>query len=65
MRSVNPDLRDRHLTSGTRSIPVFILPDESGAPRGWRGARPAPLQERFEPAGRHLPKVDRYLELRR
>lgn len=64
-RDEDPDLRDRHLTSGTRSIPVFIPIDESGVPRGWWGPRPSALQEWFETKGRHLPKVERYLELRR
>jgi hypothetical protein len=64
-RDEYPDLMDRHLTNGSRSIPVFILIDESGTPRGWWGPRPAALQEWFDAEGRRLPKEERYLELRR
>jgi hypothetical protein len=64
-RDEYPGLMERHLTNGSRSIPVFILLDESGAPRGWWGPRPEALQAWFEAEGRQLPKVERYLELRR
>jgi len=64
-REEYPDLMDRHLTNGARSIPVFILLDDSGVPRGWWGPRPAALQEWFEAQGRQLSKEERYLELRR
>jgi hypothetical protein len=64
-REEYPGLMDRHLTNGNRSIPVFILLDEAGVPRGWWGPRPAALQAWFETEGRQLSKVERYLELRR
>jgi hypothetical protein len=64
-RDEYPGLMDRHLTNGSRSIPVFILLDEAGEPRGWWGPRPAALQAWFEAGGRQLPKEERYLELRR
>lgn len=64
-RDSNPDLMDRHLTRGTRSIPVLIVLDSDGACRGWWGPRPAELQAWFEAEGRPLPKPDRYRELRR
>lgn len=60
-----PGLMDRHLTNGSRSIPVVILLDEAGACRGWWGPRPSELQAWFEREGRALTKEARYRELRR
>lgn len=64
-RDARPELMDRHLTNGSRSIPVLILLDDAGACRGWWGPRPSELQAWFEAEGRPLPKEDRYRELRR
>ena len=64
-RDEHLDMMDRHLTGGSRSIPIVILVDENGFARGWWGPRPAALQEWFEREGRSLPKGDRYRELRR
>ena len=44
-RDENPDVMDRYLTNGTRSIPMAILLDESFEPAGAWGPRPAELQE--------------------
>lgn len=44
-REENPDLMDRFLTNGTRSIPIVILLDEEFEPAGAWGPRPAELQE--------------------
>lgn len=60
-----PEVMERHLTHGTRSIPVAILLDEKGEERGWWGPRPQVLQEWFEAVGRTLEKPDRYPALRR
>ncbi len=60
-----PGLMDRHQTNGSRSIPVVVLLDEAGQPRGWWGPRPSALQAWFEAEGRHLAKEERYRELRR
>jgi hypothetical protein len=60
-----PEIMDRHLTRGSRSIPVVVLLDEEGRERGWWGPRPRPLQEWFEKEGRALDKAERYPELRR
>jgi hypothetical protein len=59
------EIRDRHLTNGARSIPMVIVLDETGAPQGTWGPRPAPLQERFERELRRMPPEPRYRELRR
>lgn len=58
-------LMDRHLTDGSRSIPVIVLLDHTFSCRGWWGPRPAGLQAWFQEEGRYLPKPDRYRELRR
>jgi hypothetical protein len=60
-----PTLRDRHLTNGSRSIPIVVVLDQAGEPRGTWGPRPAPLQRRFEGELRALPKDERYREIRR
>lgn len=60
-----PELRDRHLTDGSRSIPIVILLDEKGAPRGSWGPRPGPLQKRFQQELRSLLPDQRYRELRK
>ena len=60
-----PEVMDRHLTHGTRSIPVAILLDEKGGERGWWGPRPRVLQEWFEVVARTLEVPHRYPALRR
>lgn len=60
-----PEIMDRHLTRGSRSIPVAILIDEHGAERGWWGPRPRALQDWFEEVGRGLDRAERYPRLRR
>lgn len=64
-REEAPEIMDRHLTGGARSVPVVILLDEQGAARGWWGPRPRILQAWFESRGRGMEKAERYLELRR
>lgn len=64
-RDAYPELRDRHLTNGSRSIPVVILLGEDGAPRGAWGPRPGPLQAWFQEELRTRPKDERYKEIRR
>ena len=64
-RDVYPEIRDRHLTNGSRSIPVAILLDVEGRPLGWWGPRPTRLQALFERALRSLPGKERYRELRK
>lgn len=60
-----PELRDCHLTNGSQSIPIVLLLDPEGVPRGSWGPRPGPLQERFERELRALPSEARYRELRK
>lgn len=44
-RDENPQLMDRYLTNGSRSIPIVIVMDEDCRPVGRWGPRPAELQE--------------------
>lgn len=44
-RDDNPELMDRYLTNGTRSIPMAVILDETFEPAGAWGPRPAELQE--------------------
>ncbi|MGQ0701944.1 MAG: thioredoxin family protein [Gemmatimonadales bacterium] len=60
-----PALRDRHLTNGSRSIPIVIALDQAGVARGTWGPRPSFHQRRFERELRNLPPEQRYRELRR
>ena len=64
-RDAFPELRDRHLTNGSRSVPIVILLDEEGVPRGSWGPRPTELQAWFEGELRGLPSAERYRALRR
>lgn len=43
-RDENPELMDRYLTNGSRSIPVAVVLDADFRPLGWWGPRPAELQ---------------------
>lgn len=44
-RDENPELMDRYLTNGSRSIPIVVIMDEALRSRGHWGPRPAGLQE--------------------
>ena len=44
-RDEHPEVMDRYLTNGTRSIPIVILLNESMEELGWWGPRPSELQE--------------------
>lgn len=44
-RDENPELMERYLTKGSRSIPLAIVLDEEFEPAGRWGPRPAELQE--------------------
>lgn len=44
-RDEHPELMDRHLTNGARSIPLAVMLDRDFRPVGSWGPRPAPLQE--------------------
>ena len=44
-RDENPELMDRYLTNGSRSVPMAIILDEAFQPVGAWGPRPVELQE--------------------
>jgi hypothetical protein len=60
-----PELMDRHLTNGARSIPIVAIVDAAGTCLGAWGPRPAVLQQCFEETGRAMEFDDRHRELRR
>jgi hypothetical protein len=66
-RDENPELMDRYLTNGSRSIPVAIVLDEELRPVGRWGPRPAGLQEYVlaEKGAERLSKKEIYRETRR
>lgn len=66
-RDENPELMDRFLTNGARSIPLVVVLDESLRPIGRWGPRPAELQALVlrEKAAGLRPMDDIYREVRR
>jgi hypothetical protein len=58
-RDANPDIMDRHLTKGARSIPVVMLLDENFVERAWWGPRPSPLQTWRFGEGLSMPSPER------
>jgi hypothetical protein len=63
-RDENPELMERHLTNGTRSIPVVMVLDEGFREVAWWGPRPRPLQELFLREIKPLPKEERFPKVR-
>ena len=64
-RDAYPEVRDRHLTNGSRSIPVVILLDEDGEALGAWGPRPSALQAWVQDELLERPQEERYREIRR
>lgn len=63
-RDEHPDVMDRYVTDGSRSIPIVVLLEQDFTEvRRW-GPRPAALQEWFL-ANREMPKAERYPIMRR
>jgi hypothetical protein len=63
-RDLHDALMDTHRTNGSRSIPVIISFDESGAECAWWGPRPSPLQEWVIREGLSMEKPARYKAIR-
>jgi hypothetical protein len=64
-RDEHPELMDRYLTNGSRSIPIVIVLDESFLELGHWGPRPAVLQA-WVLANRPLvPKAELYPQIRK
>jgi Thioredoxin len=64
-RDENPDLMDRYLTEGTRSIPIVIALDEEFNELGHWGPRPVELQAWVVAHKDTMPKDERYKDVRR
>jgi hypothetical protein len=66
-RDENPELMDRYLTNGSRSIPLAIVLDQEFRPVGRWGPRPAELQEYVlaEKRAERQAKAEIYEETRR
>jgi len=66
-RDESPEVMDRFLTHGTRSIPMAIILDEAFEPAGAWGPRPAELQEFVvgEKAKGERPAKEIYVDARR
>lgn len=65
MRDQNPEVMDRYLTNGARSIPIVIALDESFNEIGHWGPRPAELQAWVMANRLTLPKAELYPQVRK
>lgn len=65
LRDQNPDLMNRYLTNGSRSIPVVIILDEFFQELGHWGPRPSELQRWFVANRTALSKEENVRERRR
>jgi hypothetical protein len=63
-RDENPELMDRYLTNGTRSIPIVIALDDRFQEMGHWGPRPAPLQAWVMANRGTTPKPELYPQVR-
>ena len=64
-RDEHPELMDRYLTNGARSIPIVIALDESFCELGHWGPRPAKLQAWVLENRPLVPKAELYPQVRR
>lgn len=64
-RDEHPDVMDRFLTNGSRSIPIVIVLDEAGSVVGHWGPRPSELQGFVMDNKSTVPKQELYPRVRR
>ena len=64
-RDDNPEVMDRYLTNGARSIPIAILLDAEFDEMGHWGPRPKELQQWVLDNKDRIPKEERYPQVRR
>ena len=64
-RDEHPEVMDRYLTNGSRSIPIVIALDESFQELGHWGPRPTELQAWVMENRARLPKTELYPRVRR
>jgi hypothetical protein len=65
LRDANPDVMDRYLTNGARSIPIVIALDESFRELGHWGPRPTELQAWVMANRATMPKTELYPQVRK
>lgn len=65
MRDQNPEVMDRYLTNGSRSIPIVISLDESFTEIGHWGPRPTELQAWVMANRGTVPKAELYPQVRK
>ena len=65
MRDQNPEVMDRYLTNGSRSIPIVIALDESFNEIGHWGPRPSELQAWVMANRGTVPKAELYPQVRK
>ncbi|MEO8449680.1 MAG: thioredoxin family protein [Gemmatimonadota bacterium] len=65
LRDTYPDVMDRYLTNGSRSIPIVIGLDPEFRQLGYWGPRPGELQAWVMANKATMPKDKRYAEVRR
>jgi hypothetical protein len=64
-RDQNPDVMDRYLTNGARSIPIVIVLNEELEELGYWGPRPGELQQWVMEHKDTMSKEERYKQVRR
>jgi hypothetical protein len=64
-RDEHPEVMDRYLTNGSRSIPLVIVLDDEGSPVGNWGPRPDELQDFVMDKKAHVEKKELYRPVRR
>jgi Thioredoxin len=64
-RDEHPELMDRYLTNGSRSIPIVIVLDEQFRELGHWGPRPSTLQAWVLASRPTVPKAELYPQIRR
>jgi len=65
MRDKNPEVMDRYLTNGSRSIPIVIALDQSFQEIGHWGPRPTELQAWVMANRGTMPKAELYPQIRK
>lgn len=65
LRDQHPEVMDRYLTNGSRSIPIVIVLDREFGAAGQWGPRPAELQAWVTANRATLPKVELYSTVRK
>jgi len=65
LRDANPEVMDRYLTNGSRSIPVVIALDEEFRELGHWGPRPTELQSWVMANRGQVPKSELYPQVRK